>query len=124
MAGGTVGGVVGGAVDGSGDAGSGGGGGGGGPVRLAPGIDPPKKIKDVKPVYPVMALSAQHRGTVIIEATVGADGKVHEAKVIRSVATLDHSALAAVRQWEFLPARKNGVPIAVIVTFVVQFAIF
>jgi protein TonB len=122
VAGGTVGGVVGGAVGGTG--GGPGGDGEAGAVRLGPGIEAPRKIKDVKPVYPYSAVVGQHRGTVIIEATVGADGKVHEAKVIRSVPTLDRAALVAVRQWEFLPARMNGDPIAVIVTVVVQFAIF
>jgi protein TonB len=122
VAGGTVGGVVGGGVGVVGE--SAGGSGPTGPVHLGPGIDPPRKIKDVKPIYPYTALAGQQRGTVIIEATVGPDGKVHEVKVIRSVATLDRAALAAVRQWEFLPARMNGVPIAVIVNVVVQFAIF
>jgi protein TonB len=60
---------------------------------------------------------------VIVEATVGADGKVHEAKIVHSIPPLDQAALDAVRQWEFAPSRLNGVPVAVIVTILVQFAI-
>ena len=119
VAGGTVGGVVGGAIGGST-----GGPGKPGPLRLAPGIDPPRKIKDVKPAYPPGALAGQQRGTVIIEATIGVDGKVLDATVVHSVPALDRAALEAVRQWEFLPARMNGSPIAVIITVLVQFAIF
>ena len=119
VAGGTVGGVVGGVVGGSM-----GGAAKPGPLRLGPGIDPPRKIKDFKPAYPANALVGQHRGTVIIEATIGVDGKVQDATIINSVPALDHAALHAVRQWEFVPARMNGAPIAVIITVLVQFAIF
>lgn len=94
-----------------------------GPVRLRKGIDAPRKVKDVKPVYPAFALAGQKRGTVIIEATVDVEGKVQEATIVRSVRGLDDAALAAVRQWEYLPARMNGIPIAVIMTVLVQFAI-
>jgi protein TonB len=128
-----VGGVAGGVPGGTGGGTAGGASGGAsagtsvpGPVRLSAGIDPPRKIKDVRPAYPQGALSGsgQARGTVIIEATVGVDGTVRDAKVINSVPLLDQSALEAVRQWEFTPARRNGVPIAVIITVIVQFAIF
>ena len=91
---------------------------------MGPGIQPPQKIKDAKPVYPAGALSDQARGTVVVEATIGVDGKVASAKVIRSIPQLDEAALEAVRQWEFLPARMNGAPVAVIMTVVVNFAIF
>jgi protein TonB len=63
----------------------------------------PKNIKHVSPVYPPRALSANVQGTVIIEATVGTDGKVTSARVLRSVPLLDQAALDAVRQWEFTP---------------------
>jgi protein TonB len=119
VAGGTVGGVVGGVIGAAG-----GGSGRSGPLRLGPGMDPPRKIKDVKPVYPAGALVGQHRGTVIIEATIGADGKVQEATVLNSVPALDSAALDAVRQWEFVPARLNGAPVAVVITVLVQFAIY
>ena len=66
---------------------------------------------------------SQIRRAVLIEAVVGTDGKVQEAKVIHSVPLLDQAALDAVRQWEFTPSRLNGVPVAVIITVIVQFAI-
>jgi protein TonB len=93
------------------------------PMRVGGGIEPPRKIKDVRPVYPQSALADQSRGTVLIEAVVGTDGKVHDAKIIHSVPLLDQAALDAVRQWEFVPSRLNGVPVAVIITVIVQFAI-
>lgn len=94
-----------------------------GPVRLGSDIQPPKKVKDVKAVYPADALARQLRGTVVIEATINTDGRVVDAVVRRSIPGLDQAALNAVRQWEYEPARKNGAPIAVIMTVTVAFAI-
>ena len=94
-----------------------------GPFRVGDGIERPRKIKDVKPVYPQPAISARVGGNVLIEATIGADGKVHDAVVVKSIAILDAAALAAVRQWEFEPSRLNGVAVAVTMVIVVTFAL-
>ena len=94
-----------------------------GPIRLGAGIQPPKKVKDVKALYPEAALASQLRGTVVIEATIGVDGRVLDAVVRRSIPGLDQAALDAVRQWEYEPALMNGVPVAVIMTVTVAFAI-
>ena len=90
-------------------------------VRPGGRIMPPKKIKDVPPVYPALAQSAHISGAVTIEATIGTDGKVVDAKVVRSIPMLDEAALAAVRQWEYLPTMLNGVPVPVLVTVTVNF---
>ena len=69
-------------------------------VRVGGRIKPPTKIRDVKPVYPAIAQSAHVAGVVTIEATIGPDGKVVDAKVVRSIPMLDQAALDAVRQWD------------------------
>jgi TonB family protein len=81
----------------------------------------PKKIKDVAPVYPAIAKSAGVSGAVTIEATIGSDGKVVDARVVRSIPLLDQAALDAVRQWEYLPTMLNGVPVPITVTVTVNF---
>jgi TonB family protein len=91
------------------------------PLRIGGQIQPPKKIKDVPPVYPAIAQTARVSGAVMIEATIGPDGKVTDAKVVRSVPLLDQAALDAVRQWEYLPTLLNGVPVPVVVTVTVNF---
>ena len=93
------------------------------PVRVGGAIKPPTKIKDVRPVYPPIAQSARVSGVVIIEATIGVDGSVTDARVIRPVALLDQAALDAVRQWKFSPTTLNGVPVAVIMTVTVNFTL-
>ena len=94
-----------------------------GPFRVGEGIDRPRKIKHVKPVYPPSAMAARVGGNVLIEATIGVDGRVHNARMVKSIALLDQAALDAVRQWEFEPSRVNGVPVAVTMVIVVTFAL-
>jgi protein TonB len=95
-----------------------------GPYQLGNGIEPPRKIKDVAPTYPTGAWTSRTRGAVLVEVVIGADGLVHNAKVLRSIPLLDQAAIDAVRQWEFRPAKLNGVAVAVIVTILVQFSIY
>ena len=80
-------------------------------------------MRDVSPVYPPIAQSARVQGIVIIEATIGPNGKVTDARVLRSIPLLDQAALEAVRQWEFTPTLLNGVPVPVIMTVTVNFTL-
>ena len=74
-----------------------------GTVRVGSGIRPPTKTKHVAPVYPLEAKEARVTGVVILEARIEADGRVINARVLRSIPQLDQAALDAVRQWEFTP---------------------
>jgi len=93
------------------------------PVRVGGNIKPPTKVRDVRPSYPPIAQSARVQGIVIIEATIGPDGAVRDARVLRSIPLLDQAALDAVRQWQFTPTLLNGVPVPVIMTVTVQFTL-
>jgi protein TonB len=90
-------------------------------VRVGGQIQAPKKIKDVKPIYPTIAQGARVQGIVIIEATIGPNGKVQDAKVIRSIPLLDDAAMTAVKQWEFTPTLLNGEPTPIIMSVTVNF---
>jgi len=90
-------------------------------VRVGGRIKPPIKMNDVAPVYPEIARNDGVTGAVIVEATIGADGKVIDAKVLRSVPLLDQAALDAVRQWEYAPTLLNGVPVPVVMTVTINF---
>ena len=93
------------------------------PVRVGGNIKPPTKTKDVRPTYPAIAQSARVQGVVIVEATIGPDGRVAEAKVLRSIPLLDAAALDAVRQWQFTPTLLNGTAVPVIMTVTVNFTL-
>src|SRR5207245_8100725 len=81
------------------------------PLRVGGDIPPPTKVKHIDPVYPDVAQKAHAQGIVVIEATIGPDGKVTSTKIMRSIPLLDAAAVAAVQQWEFTPTLLNGVPV-------------
>lgn len=109
------------------------------PLRVGGVIKPPTKITDVRPVYPQKAKDQGLQGVVIIEATIGADGKVLHGRVTksaggaplpapppdedRSFLDLDAAALEAVLQWGFTPTLLNGKPVPVIMTVTVNFTL-
>jgi protein TonB len=86
-------------------------------------VRPPLKVHHVAPTYPAIAQAARVSGVVIVEALIGEDGSVRDAKVLRSVPLLDASALEAVRQWRFTPTLLNGVPVQVIMSVTVRFTL-
>ena len=51
------------------------------------------------------------------------EGRLKDAKVLRSIPLLDQAALDAVKQWQFTPTLLNGVPVPVIMTVTVNFTL-
>ena len=93
-----------------------------GAVRVGSGISAPRQIKKVNPVYPSAAQRERVQGVVILEAIIDTDGKVKDARVLRSVPLLDQAALDAVKQWEYTPTLKDGKPVPVVMTVTTTFA--
>ncbi len=92
-------------------------------VRVGGGIAPPTKLVDVQPVYPAAAKEAKIQGVVILEAVIGTNGQVEQARVLRSVPELDQAAIDAVKQWVFTPTQVNGKAVKVIMTVTVNFTL-
>ena len=94
------------------------------PVRIGGQITQPQLIKRVEPEYPQLAVNAQIRGVVILEATVGEDGDVMEVRLLRSAnPLLDREAEKAVRQWRYSPVVLNGIPVPFILTVTLSFSL-
>jgi TonB family protein len=92
------------------------------PVRVGGNIKPPTKTRNVPPVYPEALAAEKIGGVVILEAVIGPDGHVREAKTLRSPnEELTRAASDAIRQWEFTPTLLNGAPIAVVMTATFNF---
>jgi TonB family protein len=94
-----------------------------GAVRVGGAILQPTKTKHVNPIYPAAARDARVQGVVILEALIGTDGKITNARVLRSIPLLDQAAIDAVMQWEFTPTRLNGQPVPVLMTMTIQFTL-
>ena len=93
------------------------------PIRLHAGMQPPRKLTHVDPIYPPIAQSAHVEGTVILETVIGADGHVTSVHVLRSIPLLDQAAMDAVKRWSFTPTLLNGTPVPVAQTVTVRFAL-
>lgn len=93
------------------------------PIRAGGAVAPPKKVHDVKPIYPQAAKDQQIQGVVILDSTIGVDGSVTDVVIVKSVPGLDDAAADAVRQWRFTPTLVNGSPVPVIVTMTVSFTL-
>jgi len=94
-----------------------------GPVRAAVLPVAPRKIVDVRPVYPEIARAARRDGTVIMEAVLDPTGAVTQLRVVRSVPLLDEAALDAVSQWKYTPSVYGGHPVSVLMTITIRFTL-
>ena len=92
-------------------------------LRVGRDVKEPRLIKHVVPVYPSIAQKAKIQGSVIIEAVIGTDGSVMDAKILRSVALLDAAAVDAVLQWKYTPTLVDGEPVEVLVVVTVNFTL-
>jgi len=91
------------------------------PVRVGGMVTAPRKLVDVAPTYPPIAQQAHVEGLVIIQATIGIDGRVVDATVLRPAPLFEQAALEAVRQWRYSPTRLNGEPVEVVMTVTLAF---
>ena len=113
------------------------GGGGPGPWGVAPdGVyregDPrlslPQLIQSsrILPAYPDIARRARVQGSVVLLIVVRPDGSVGAIEVVRSPDPrlgFDLTAIEAIKQWRYEPARLGVLPVAVQLTVMVEFVI-
>lgn len=85
----------------------------------------PELIHYVKPEYPRIARRAGLEGTVWVKVLVSREGRVLDAMVAKSseMAALDEAAVQAAYRNRFTPGIQNGRPVAVWVTYRVQFVL-
>ncbi len=81
----------------------------------------PKLIKQVKPIYPEIALQAAIQGIVIVEVATDIYGRVQQARVITGHPLLNDAAVTAVKQWIYEPLMISGVPKPALFTVTVTF---
>ena len=87
-------------------------------------VRPPRKLKDVKPIYPPSLRESGTSGKVGLKATIAVDGTVRDVQVVKSVhPDLDNAAIEAVRQWVFDGTLLNCTPTEVTMNVSVDFGI-
>ncbi len=90
------------------------------------GIEMPYRVMEVKPQYTAEAMRAKLQGPVVLEAVLDVSGKVTDVRVIKSLDRLfglDEAARRAALATPFRPCKKDGKPIACIITFELQFTL-
>jgi TonB family protein len=68
----------------------------------------PQVMRRVEPRRPANAQSLS--GTVVLSATIGTDGKPTDIKAVSGHPLLVAAAIAAFRDWQYEPARRDGAP--------------
>jgi protein TonB len=73
----------------------------------------PKLMQAAQPEYPTAALRKQQQGWVEVEFTVGVDGKVRDAAVVKAdpPRVFDREAVRAIQRSSFSPAQDAGKPV-------------
>ncbi len=72
----------------------------------------PEPTVMVAPAYPQSLIKEAKPGSAKISFVVGADGKVHNAKVVSADdPAFGDSAIEALKEWEFKPVVKDGVAV-------------
>lgn len=84
------------------------------PVAAPLPIDAPVIISEVLPEYPASALEKGVEGVALVQAYIGSSGNPEQVQIKTSSgnAELDASAVSAVSQWMFSPARQGNSAIA------------
>jgi protein TonB len=83
-------------------------------VNLAAGVAVGLLVKKEAPVYPQDAKDAHISGTVVLQATIGLDGGIHDLHVVSTPwPSLAASALWSVSHWEYRPYLLDGEPVEV-----------
>jgi TonB family protein len=92
-------------------------------IRVGGNIRVPRKLVDVRPVYPPTMREAGREGIVPIEAIIGTDGSVTYLRVLSAQVHPDFAIAAsdAVRQWRFSPTLLNGSPVEVVMRVSITF---
>lgn len=67
-------------------------------------------IKEVSPPYPDKARRMHLQGEVVLDTIVRRDGTTAIVRVLKGRCILATSAIKAVEQWQFSPAKVAGVP--------------
>jgi protein TonB len=79
-----------------------------GTQQAQPGVEAkPNYLKNPEPDYPEVARRRHQEGLVLLAVKVTAEGRAERVEINKSsgFALLDNAAVAAVRAWEFQPAR-------------------
>ena len=71
-----------------------------------------ESLRNAQPRYPIYSRKMHQEGVVIVSAEVLTDGSATDIRIAASsgIKLLDEAALETIKQWHFIPAKKDGIP--------------
>ncbi len=72
-------------------------------MRVSEAVMRARALRTIEPVYPRKTIEAKLQGTVVLDLSVGPDGKVRDVRLLSGPPELAEPMVKAVRQWEFQP---------------------
>ena len=89
---------------------------------LEKGMTPPRLIHQVYPTYDPGSRGLRIAGKIVIRLIVTSKGLPKDLSIVKGLDDkVDQSALAAVKEWRFDPAKREGMPVAVRVEVEIDF---
>lgn len=98
-------------------------------VEHEPAIEPPRfgvaYLNNPAPDYPPLARRLGEQGRVLLRVLVSTNGEADHVQVESSSGSskLDRAAILAVKQWNFVPAKRSNLPISAYVLVPVNFSL-
>lgn len=84
----------------------------------------PRILREIKPKYPEIARRANKEDVVVVECTVGVDGRATDIKVVEPKGFgFDEAAIEAVKKARFTPAKKDGKSVPMRVKIPIRFTL-
>lgn len=90
-------------------------------VRMGGNVQSAKLIREVEPLYPMLARDARVQGVVRLQAVIAKDGTVQNLSLLSGQPLLIQAAMSAVKQWVYKPTYLNGTPVEVLTEVDVTF---
>ena len=83
-----------------------------GPRLTSSDVSAPGPLRKVDPKYPPTLINDHVEGEVVLYAVIRSDGSVDSIQLVSGIDDqLDANAMAALSQWKFRPATKQGTPV-------------
>lgn len=92
-------------------------------VRKSGGVLQGSAISKPAPAYPPLAKAARVSGSVVVEVTIGEDGRVISARAVSGHPLLKAAAEGAARGWRWTPTQLSGQAVKVIGTITFNFTL-
>jgi TonB family protein len=81
----------------------------------------PSVLSEVRPIYPKEAREKQLQGKVALDVLIDEKGLVRQVKVIEGLENFQGSAITAMKNYKFRPAKVDGKAVAVRIRYSINF---